>query len=128
MLIIPWLSVPFMGIHNFFRFLPVACFIGLFLAVFSSTANSIGLWETKRPLIPGILVDFPYILGPYFVGTIWIFILTYGNFKNYLIANLLVGIINSGPSLADDIPGRSMAPSVFEINSIELLLFISDVY
>jgi len=97
MLIIPWLTVPFIGKQKFFRFLPAACFISIFLAVFSSTANSKGWWKTKRPLIPGILVDFPYILGPYFVGTIWIFKLTYGNFKKYVLANLLVGIINTVP-------------------------------
>ncbi|MDQ1002841.1 hypothetical protein QFZ28_003241 [Neobacillus niacini] len=97
MLIIPWLTVPFIRKQSFFRFLPVASFTSLFLTVFSAMANKKKWWITKRPLFSGIPVDFPYILGPYFVGTLWVFKQTYGNLPKYLLTNIVLGIINVGP-------------------------------
>lgn len=66
MIIIPWLTVPFIGKNAFFRFLPVASFINLFISVLSIFANKRRWWINKNPLSPGN-VDFSYILGPYYV-------------------------------------------------------------
>jgi hypothetical protein len=96
MLIIPWLTVPFMGKKSFFRFLPVASFTNLFISVFSLIANKKKWWVNKNPLSPGP-IDFTYILGPYFVAALWIFKLTYGNFPKYLITNIVLDSIASYP-------------------------------
>ena len=96
MIIIPWLTVPFMGKKSFLRFLPVASFINLFLSLFSLTANKKKWWVNKNPLSPGS-VDFSYILGPYYVATLWIFKLTYGNFPKYLITNMMLDLVNAFP-------------------------------
>lgn len=93
-LILPWLTVPFMGKRNILRFLPVASFINLFLSVFCLISNRKKWWKTKNPLSPGP-VDFTYILGPYFVATLWIFKLTFGNFPKYLITNMVLNIFNA---------------------------------
>ncbi|WHY69491.1 hypothetical protein [Neobacillus sp. SuZ13] len=87
MLIIPWITVPFMEKKSFFRFLPVASFVNLIISVLSVIANKKKWWETKNPLSPGF-VDFTYILGPFFITTLWVFKLTYGNFLKYLITNI----------------------------------------
>ncbi|MED3727802.1 hypothetical protein HPB58_10980 [Priestia filamentosa] len=96
MIIIPWLTVPFMGKKAFFRFLPVASFINLFLSLLSLKANKRRWWMNKNPLSPGS-VDFSYILGPYYVATLWIFKLTYGNFPKYLLTNMILDFINAFP-------------------------------
>lgn len=96
MLIVPWLTVPFMGKKSFLRFLPVASFVNLFLSLFGLIANKKKWWVNKSPLSPGY-VDFTYILGPYFVATLWVFKLTYGNFPKYLIANMVIDAINAYP-------------------------------
>lgn len=96
MLIVPWLTVPFMGKKSFFRFLPVASFTNLFISVFSLIANKKKWWVNKNPLSPGP-IDFTYILGSYFVATLWIFKLTYGNFPKYLITNIVLDGISSYP-------------------------------
>jgi hypothetical protein len=96
MIIIPWLSVPFMGKNSFFRFLPVACFTDLSISLFSVFGNKKKWWVNKNPLSPG-LVDFTYILGPFFVATLWIFKLTYGKFPKYLITNIVLDVINAYP-------------------------------
>ncbi|TCN20423.1 hypothetical protein [Mesobacillus foraminis] len=38
MLLLPWLTVPFLG-KSFFRFLPAATFVNLFITVLSVIAN-----------------------------------------------------------------------------------------
>ncbi|GIN70266.1 hypothetical protein J14TS2_07410 [Bacillus sp. J14TS2] len=95
-LILPWLTVPFMGKRNILRFLPVASFINLFLSVFSLICNKKKWWKTNNPISPGP-IDFTYILGPYFVATLWIFKLTYGNFRKYLIMNMVLDLVNAYP-------------------------------
>ncbi|MGM0924100.1 MAG: hypothetical protein ACQEWW_23335 [Bacillota bacterium] len=96
MLIIPWLTVPFMGKKSFFRFLPVASFTNLIISVMALVGNRKRWWITKNPLSPGN-VDFSYILGPFFVATLWIFKLTYGNFSKYIITNIVLDLINCFP-------------------------------
>ncbi|MDQ0201736.1 hypothetical protein [Neobacillus ginsengisoli] len=96
MVIIPWFSVLFMDKKSLIRYLPVASFINLFLSVFSVMANKRKWWVNKNPFSPGN-VDFSYILGPYFVATLWIFKLTYGNFTKYLITNAILNILNAFP-------------------------------
>lgn len=95
-LILPWLTVPFMGKRNFFRFLPVASFVNLILSVFSLICNKKKWWITNNPLSPGP-IDFTYILGPYFVATLWIFRFTYGKFFKYLTTNAVLDLINAFP-------------------------------
>lgn len=95
-LIIPWLTVPFMGKRSFFRFLPAASLVNLCLSATSTIANKKKWWTNKNPIFPGA-VDFTYFLGPYFVGTLWIFKLTYGNFSKYLLTNIVLDWINAFP-------------------------------
>jgi len=93
MLVVPWLTVPFLGKKSFFRFLPVANFINLFISILSLIGNKKKWWITKNPLSPGP-IEFIYILGPHLITTLWIFKLTYGNFLKYLITNIVLNIFN----------------------------------
>ncbi|MFC4619556.1 hypothetical protein ACFO4N_12615 [Camelliibacillus cellulosilyticus] len=95
-LILPWLTVPFMGKRSFLRFLPVASFVNLFLSVFSLICNQKKWWKTNNPISPGS-IDFTYILGPYFVATLWIFKFAYGKFPKYLITNMVLDLVNAFP-------------------------------
>ncbi|MCQ6281595.1 hypothetical protein JN080_20595 [Bacillus sp. EB600] len=100
MLIAPWLTVPFMGKKPFFRFLPVASFVNLFLSIFSVIANKKRWWKNKNPLYSGVPIDFSFILGPFFVTTLWVFKLTYGSFLKYLITNAVLDAICAFPFYA----------------------------
>jgi hypothetical protein len=86
----------FLGENSFFRFLPVACFTNLFISILSVPANKKNWWINKNPLSPG-LVDFAYIMGPFFVATLWIFKLTYGKFSKYLLTDIVLDVINCYP-------------------------------
>jgi len=96
MIIIPWISVLFMDKKSLIRYLPVACFVNLFISVLSVISNKQKWWINKNPFSPGN-VDFSYILGPYFVATLWIFKKTYGNFPKYFIVNVILNIFNAFP-------------------------------
>jgi hypothetical protein len=96
MLLLPWLTVPFLG-KSFFRFLPAATFVNLFITVLSVIANRKKWYINKNPLFPNVPIDFTYILGPHFVATLWMFKLTYGSFLKYLIANIVFDWINAFP-------------------------------
>jgi hypothetical protein len=96
MIILPWMSILFMDKKSFLRYLPVASFVNLFISVFSVVSNKRRWWKNKNPFSPGN-VDFSYILGPYFVATLWIFKLTFGNFPKYLITNLVLNTLNAFP-------------------------------
>ena len=93
-LIIPWLTVPFIGIRSFVRFLPVATFANLVISVFTVIANRKKWFKNKNPLFSNAPIDYTYILGAHFIGTLWIFKLTYGSFRKFLITNIVLDWVN----------------------------------
>ncbi|WP_085994274.1 hypothetical protein [Oceanobacillus senegalensis] len=95
-LILPWLTLPRLGKRTFYRFLPVSSFICLFLGALSVIANKRKWWINKNPLFPGP-VDLSYLLGTYFIGTMWIFKFNYGNFSRYVLINIALDWINAYP-------------------------------
>jgi hypothetical protein len=128
-LIIPWLTVPFIRKKFFFRFLPVASFIGFFLSVFSAVANKKKWWITKAPLFSGIPLDIPFIFGPYFVGTLWVFKLFFGNFPKYLLTNIALDLVNAFPlfyllNKAEVVKFKNMKYTTWYIISIFLAIII----
>lgn len=51
-LIVPWLTVPFIGKTSFIRFLPAATFANLILSLCSVVADRKKLWKLKNPIFP----------------------------------------------------------------------------
>ncbi len=97
MLVLPWLSAPFLGRQTFIRFLPSAIFANLNMIILSIIANKKKWWINKNTLTPKTPVDFSYILGVHFMTTLWVFKLTFGSFPLYLITNIVIDIINAFP-------------------------------
>jgi hypothetical protein len=87
--ILPWLTAPFIGKRNFSRFLPSATFIGFLFTLFSEYADKKKYWKVKNALFPGYVLDYSFLGGLFFITTIWILKLTYGNFLKYLITNII---------------------------------------
>jgi hypothetical protein len=96
-LLLPWLTVPLIGRNSFIRFLPVTTFVNFILALVSIPADNRKWWKVKNPLFPKSVIDFSYLLGLFFIGTIWIFKLTYGNFVKYLITNVVMDSLLAFP-------------------------------
>ncbi|WP_223589355.1 hypothetical protein [Neobacillus bataviensis] len=93
LMILPWLSVPFLGKRTIKRFFPGALFMGAWITVESILAKKRVWWRFTDKLIPGVMGEIPFIVGPFFVGSLWIFKLTFGNFFRYLIVNLITDVL-----------------------------------
>ncbi|MCS0673497.1 hypothetical protein [Cytobacillus firmus] len=96
-LIVPWLTVPLIEKKSFLRFLPATTFVNLILSLFSVVADRKKLWKVKNPIFKYTAVDFSYILGLFFITSIWVFKLTYGNFIKYLSLNIVIDYLISFP-------------------------------
>ncbi|OIJ20147.1 hypothetical protein BKP45_10195 [Anaerobacillus alkalidiazotrophicus] len=98
-LVLPWLTTPLIGKNTFVRFLPVATFIGYIFSFLSEIADRRKWWKVKNALFPNYRLDFSYLLGLYFITTIWVFKLTYGNFLKYLSLNIVIDYLLSFPTV-----------------------------
>ncbi|WNF38263.1 hypothetical protein RJD24_07500 [Bacillaceae bacterium IKA-2] len=97
LVIVPWLSVvvlPKKSIRNFF---PVSLFASILVVGMCSLAVPYKWWVVKGGWKYKLFNDLSFILGPFFVGTLWIFHFTFGNFKKYFLVNLIIDWIFSYP-------------------------------
>ena len=93
MTILSWFSLLFFGKGAVKRFLPAGLFITLVVTIEDLIAKKRKWWwwyEKIHPKLSGIV---PFLLGPFFVGSMWILKLTYGKFIRYIILNLMVDSI-----------------------------------
>jgi hypothetical protein len=91
-LILPWFTLFFMNKDDFKRFFPVTLFTALLVTYYHQLAFT-QKWWVVHVNIGDFTTFIPTIFGSYFVGTLWIFTLTYGNFKKYFIINVIINAI-----------------------------------
>ena len=99
MMVLPWLSLPLLGKLSFKRFYPGALFISVWVAVESIVAKKRMWWRIYERTIPQVIGEMPFILGPFFVGSLWILKFTFGNFFRYLFLNLLLDTFFAFPGV-----------------------------
>lgn len=90
MTLLPWLTVPFIGAKSLRRFLPSSIFMSLFLIAEGRFAEKKKWWWFPFNLKPNVLGEIPLIIGPFFVGTIWIMRYTFGKFNTFFLTNLII--------------------------------------
>jgi hypothetical protein len=90
MALLPWLSIPLLSKKTLKRFLPGTLFMCIYLVAEGTVATRRKWWWFPFPIKPNVLAELPLILGPFFVGSFWIFKYTYGKFSMYLLLNLMV--------------------------------------
>jgi hypothetical protein len=90
MICLPWFSIPLLGLKTFKRFLPSSIIMCLFLIAEGRYAEKKKWWWFPLNIKPNVLGEMPLIIGPFFVGSLWILKFTYGKFKLYLLTNILV--------------------------------------
>ncbi|MEW9050815.1 MAG: hypothetical protein AB2392_06635 [Neobacillus sp.] len=89
-IVLPWLTVPFLGKKAFKRFSLTALFICGMFGVQSVIAHKRGWWRVYPKLFPNMIGEFPFMIGPFFVGALWILKFTFGRFLRYTLLNLAV--------------------------------------
>jgi hypothetical protein len=90
MIVVPWLSAPLLGRKTFKRFTPGAVFICSFVFIEGLFAHKRLWWLFYKRLFPKTIGELPFIIGPFFIGTLWIMKFTFGNFKRYFLTNFCI--------------------------------------
>lgn len=85
-LILPWLSVPFLGKKALKKHLPAAIFISVFTKILDTFGEKKRWWRFYKGIPPLDSMNF-FNFGPYIVTSLWILKMTYGKFFLYLISN-----------------------------------------
>lgn len=93
MTLLPWLTLPFIGSKTIQRFLPGALFMCVYVFFEGTFGEKKKWWWFHFNVKPNVLGEVPLIIGPFFVGSLWILKYTFGNFKLYLLINLIVDSI-----------------------------------
>ncbi len=93
MAFLPWATTPFLRSNSFKRFFPGAFFMALFVTVEGIIAEKKKWWWFPIKVKPNVLGEMPLIIGPFFVGSLWILKYTFGNFKLYILINLIIDSI-----------------------------------
>jgi hypothetical protein len=92
-LVLPWITTPLIGKNSFIRFLPAVTLIGYVFGILSDIADKRKWWKVRNGLFPGYRLDFSYLLGFFFITTIWVLKLGYKNFLKYLLINVVIDYI-----------------------------------
>ena len=91
LLILPWLTVPFLGRGSFKRFLPAAIFMSTFTKAIDLFGEKKKWWRSYKGVPPLDSMSF-LNFGPYLVTSLWRLKLTYGNYPLYLISGFILHI------------------------------------
>jgi hypothetical protein len=90
MIILPWLTLPFLGVRNIKKFLPASILIVVLEAINVQLGKKKKWWVFYNKPKSYIANEFPFNIGPFFVGSMWILKWTYGNFKQFIMLNATV--------------------------------------
>ncbi|RLQ97459.1 hypothetical protein [Falsibacillus albus] len=94
---VPWLSVVFLPKNSIRRYLPVSILASLLVTGMCLLAVPYKWWKVMGGWKIKIFNDLSFILGPFFVGTLWIFHFSFGNFLRYFFLNLIMDSLFSYP-------------------------------
>ncbi|WP_245917417.1 hypothetical protein [Bacillus canaveralius] len=97
MVLISWLSIPFLGWNSIKRFLSSSLFISFILMIEAYIGKKRKWWVFFTKINPNVNGELPFILGPFLAGSLWIFKLTYGKFTQYIFVNAIFNIIFAYP-------------------------------
>src|SRR3954464_6669223 len=81
----------------FKKFAPVANLAISFVLIQSLLSVPFKWWTVKGGMKEKIFNDLSFILGPFFVGTIWIFHFTFGKFGLYFLVNTAINYLFAYP-------------------------------
>ncbi|MED4207565.1 hypothetical protein [Neobacillus mesonae] len=91
-LIIPWLTVPFLGKNALKKYLPAAILMAFVTKVLDSFGKKNKWWRFYKGITPFNSMNF-FNFGPYIVTSLWILKFSYGKFQLYLITNMILHIL-----------------------------------
>jgi len=95
--ILSWLTVYFIPNKTVKRYLPASTMAALLVTTLVFIGTPFNFWKVKGGPKTRIYNILSVILGPFSVGTLWIFHLTFGRFWLYGLTNLFQNLIYAFP-------------------------------
>lgn len=89
-IIIPWVSLMFVGKSNIKRFSLASAFIAVFEMLNHIYGRKKKWWEFYDKPKSFIRDELPFDIGPYIPLSMWILRHSYGNFKKFVLLNALI--------------------------------------
>ncbi|WP_062105399.1 hypothetical protein [Bacillus niameyensis] len=86
-IIIPWLSLLFVGKRNLKRYFIASAFIVPFEIINHIIGHKKKWWKFYEKRKSFLRDELPFTLGPYFPISMWMLKLSYGNFKKFVVLN-----------------------------------------
>jgi len=90
LLIIPLLSLIFVGQSHLRKYMPVALFVTVINTLIYQAAYHYNWWRETGLFGWDKVANVPWVYSAYLVATIWIFKFTYRKFWRYFIVNLVL--------------------------------------
>ena len=90
MVLLSWLSLSFFGWRNIKRYLPASVLVVILEALNVQVGKKRKWWVFFNKPNSYISGEFPFNIGPFLVGSMWILKWTYGNFKQFILLNATV--------------------------------------
>ncbi|RKQ33975.1 hypothetical protein [Oceanobacillus halophilus] len=100
LIVISWLTAIFLSKQTFRKYLPLSIFSSLLVICFCFISHKYKWWKVRGGIAELTFMDLSFILGPFFVGTMWAFRASPHNFKRYLLINLFANFMFSYPLTA----------------------------
>jgi hypothetical protein len=91
-LILPWLTAPFLGRNAFKKYLPASIFMVTLTKAIDIFGENKKWWRFYKGIPPLNSMNF-FNFGPYMVTSLWMLKMTYGKFSLYLISNTILHIL-----------------------------------
>lgn len=93
LIIISWITVPLLGVQNIKRFLPASILAVLLCGVDAKFGKQRRWWAFYNKPQSLIGNEFPFLIGPMLVISLWILKWSYGNFKKFIMLNAIGDVI-----------------------------------
>lgn len=96
-MVLPWLTAPLLGKATFKRFTPIAVVTNVLWSIMSIYAKNQNWWKANPFILKKTKIDIPFVTGLFFVTTLWVFKLSFGNFKKYFALNAIFDLLLAFP-------------------------------
>ncbi|MBB2481957.1 hypothetical protein H5P36_17425 [Bacillus sp. APMAM] len=97
MVLLSWSTLPFFGLQNMKRFFPVSLLIGVIEAVNVLIGKKRKWWVFYHKPNSYLFNEFPFNIGPFLIGSMWILKWTYGKFSRFVLLNAIVNAFFAFP-------------------------------
>ncbi|MGJ9381582.1 hypothetical protein [Salipaludibacillus sp. CF4.18] len=97
MVLLSWITIPFIGSKSIRRFIPASLLVSLVLMIEGYIAKKRKWWSFQTKINPNVNGELPFIVGPFLAASLWILKYTYGKFTQYTLLNAVFNLIFAYP-------------------------------